>query len=126
MIIGLIALLISLYNTYILKSRKNVGNKVVNVVEENKSTIIEKVAEEKKEIPTTNFISPRFPMVFGQKGDKIKELQKVILKIDPNALPKYGVDGNLDNETTNALTSLIGKGFIKDESDWNKLIALIP
>ena len=123
MIIGLIALLISLFNSVALFKKKGTTKKETISID-NKSTIV--MEQEQKPTETSAKESSRFPMLFGHKGNKIIELQKVILQIDPNALPKYGADGNLDNETTNALSRLIGKGFIKDESDWNKLIGLIP
>lgn len=127
MIIGLIALLVSLFNSVAIfnKKKKTTTTKVVESIGTNPTTkISEKVVEQQEEQIVNTTQAPIFPMIFGQKGKKICDLQELILEIDPNALPKYGIDGNFDNETCNALTRFIGKGFIENEGDWNKLIEL--
>jgi hypothetical protein len=124
MIIGLIALLISFINSVaIFKKKKPTTNKVVESIGVNPTTTIEGNVVE--QLRTSFTETPRFPMIFGHRGEKIVELQKLIKKVDPNALPKYGCDGNFDNETCDALNRLIGQGFIKDESDLQKLKDLL-
>lgn len=60
--------------------------------------------------PTDPVVSPsstdNFPLKRGSKGARVIELQKYILKKDPKALPKFGVDGIFGKETEDALYRL--------------------
>jgi hypothetical protein len=44
-----------------------------------------------------------FPLKKGSRGNNVKRLQDALLKLNPNSLPKYGVDGDFGNETEAAL-----------------------
>lgn len=39
----------------------------------------------------------------GDKGEPVKQLQQMMLAIDPKCLPKYGADGDFGTETLNAV-----------------------
>mgnify|MGYP006271579515 CR=1 FL=1 len=87
-----------------------------------------KVDEQPKETPTpkeTPKESPRettqssvgFPIKKGSKGAKVKELQTLILRKDPKALPKYGVDGDFGSETEGALKRLFNKTSVENQAE---------
>lgn len=62
-----------------------------------------------------------FPLKKGSRGSKVKELQGYILKIDKNALPRFGADGNFGNETEGALQKLFGKQVISSQAELDEI-----
>ena len=50
-----------------------------------------------------------FPLKKGSKGNAVKSLQQLLLKIDSKILPKYGADGDFGSETEAALKAQTGK-----------------
>ncbi len=85
-----------------------------------------KPKEEKKD-DTTSTSQPIpiptsiYPIKKGSKGNKVKELQRLLLQIDPNSLPKYGADGDFGSETEAALNKILGKKSIDSADDYIKL-----
>jgi hypothetical protein len=69
--------------------------------------------------PTPNepskIVTQDFPIKKGSKGDKVKEIQKLLIGIDINALPKYGIDGDFGTETEVALFKYLKKKSIFSE-----------
>jgi len=51
----------------------------------------------------------KFPLKKGSYGNNVRRLQTALLKNNPSALPKYGVDGDFGNETEAALMMQTGK-----------------
>lgn len=62
-----------------------------------------------------------FPLKKGSRGAKVKELQGYILKIDKNALPRFGADGDFGNETEGALQMLFGKQVVNSQAELNEI-----
>jgi peptidoglycan hydrolase-like protein with peptidoglycan-binding domain len=60
----------------------------------------------------------------GSKGEKVKELQRALLSIDPAALPKYGVDGDFGSETEAAVQKYLGKKSVDSQEDLNKILSI--
>jgi hypothetical protein len=58
-----------------------------------------------------------FPLKKGSKGDKVVELQTAIFRINPNLLPKFGIDGDFGSETELAVSRMLGKKTIDSQSD---------
>jgi hypothetical protein len=58
-----------------------------------------------------------FPLKKGSFGEKVKELQRALLKYDSNALPNYGVDGDFGSETENALFRIKGIKTVNSQSE---------
>lgn len=50
-----------------------------------------------------------FPLKKGSYGNNVRRLQTALLKNNPSALPKYGVDGDFGNETEAELMMQTGK-----------------
>ena len=50
-----------------------------------------------------------FPLKKGSYGNNVRRLQTALKKINPSALPKYGVDGDFGSETEAALKNQTGK-----------------
>jgi hypothetical protein len=50
-----------------------------------------------------------FPLKKGSKGNNVRRLQTALKKINPSALPRYGVDGDFGNETEAELMIQTGK-----------------
>lgn len=50
-----------------------------------------------------------FPLKKGSYGNNVRRLQTALLKLNPSALPKYGVDGDFGTETETALINQTGK-----------------
>ena len=50
-----------------------------------------------------------FPLKKGSYGNNVRRLQTALKKINPAALPKYGVDGDFGSETEAALKNQTGK-----------------
>jgi hypothetical protein len=133
MIIGLIALLVSILNSFfIVKNNKEekiqekeLEEKIQDIKEEQKS-IEEKLVPTKLSFKGDDRKAEyNFPIIFGTKGLQIVKLQKLLLKYDSNILPKYGADGYFDNELANALSKLIGRGFVESQEDIDKIENLI-
>lgn len=67
-----------------------------------------------------------FPLKRGSKGAKVKELQLILLKADPNILPKYGADSDFGSETESALLKLFYKSTIKSQEELDSLLSKLP
>jgi len=76
----------------------------------------------KDETTVTGFT---FPIKFGQKGANVKKLQQLLMTYDKNSLPKFGADGDFGNETRNALSKIINKTQIDNQSDIDALVIKI-
>lgn len=69
-------------------------------------------------------ISNYFPLKKGSKGEKVRELQNILIGIDPNSLPKFGPDGDFGTETESALFKYLNKRSVDNEEDLATLNAL--
>ena len=47
---------------------------------------------------------------FGDKGPIVQAMQMLLLKIDPNCLPRFGADGDYGQETADAMSRLVSGG----------------
>jgi len=65
----------------------------------------------------TQITSQDFPIKKGSKGDKVKEIQQILVGIDANALPKYGIDGDFGSETESALFKYLNKKSVDKQDD---------
>jgi hypothetical protein len=65
----------------------------------------------------TQITSQDFPIKKGSKADKVKEIQQILVGIDANALPKYGVDGDFGSETEAALFKYLNKRSVDNQDD---------
>jgi len=65
----------------------------------------------------TQITSQDFPIKKGSKGDKVKEIQQILVGIDANALPRYGVDGDFGIETEAALFKYLNKKSVDKQDD---------
>lgn len=65
----------------------------------------------------TQITSQDFPIKKGSKGDKVREIQQILLGIDANALPKYGADGDFGSETESALFKYLNKKSVDKQDD---------
>jgi hypothetical protein len=65
----------------------------------------------------TQITAQDFPIKKGSKGDKVKEIQQILVGIDANALPKYGVDGDFGSETELALFKYLNKKSVDKQDD---------
>lgn len=63
----------------------------------------------------------KFPIRLTQKGDSVRKLQDLLLKVDSNLLPKHGVDGYFGTETESALYKVLGKKSVVSQSDIEKI-----
>lgn len=70
--------------------------------------------------PTTTPSKVDYPLRKGDRGNLVKELQTLLLKIDSKILPRYGADGDFGSETEKAVEKLLGKKFV-EKSDIDKL-----
>lgn len=61
------------------------------------------------------------PLKKGSKGNAVKSLQQLLLKIDSKILPKYGADGDFGSETEAAVLKYLGKKTVDGQADLNKL-----
>ena len=71
--------------------------------------------------PPVSTKNDNFPLKKGSRGERVKELQRILLKYNPNALPNYGVDGDFGSETENALFQKTGKKTIDSQSELDAL-----
>ena len=62
-----------------------------------------------------------FPIQKGNKGAKVKEIQRLLIAINPNALPKYGVDGDFGSETEAAVFKYLNKKSVDNQEDITNL-----
>lgn len=67
-------------------------------------------------VPTSSF-----PLKKGSKGNAVKSLQFLLLKIDSKSLPKYGADGDFGSETETAVLKYLGKKTVDGQADLDKL-----
>lgn len=74
----------------------------------------------------TSSSSSVFPLKRGSKGAKVKELQLILLKGDPNILPKYGADSDFGSETESALLKLFYRTSIKSQQELDSLLGKLP
>jgi len=65
----------------------------------------------------TQITAQDFPIKKGSKGDKVKEIQQILVGIDANALPKYGIDGDFGSETETALFKYLNKKSVDKQDD---------
>ena len=77
--------------------------------------------DDTKDDGTSTIPTSIYPIKKGSKGNKVKELQKLLLQIDPTSLPKYGADGDFGSETEAALDKILGKKSIDSADDLIKL-----
>jgi hypothetical protein len=73
--------------------------------------------KEKPKETTTTTSSVGFPIKKGSKGAKVKELQNLILRKDPKALPRFGADGDFGSETEGALKRLFSKTSVENQAE---------
>jgi len=80
------------------------------------------------EAPTPNeqskILLADFPIKKGSKGVKVREIQTLLIGIDSNSLPKYGIDGDFGSETEAALFKYLNKKSIDNQDDLINLTAL--
>jgi peptidoglycan hydrolase-like protein with peptidoglycan-binding domain len=80
------------------------------------------------EAPTPNepskILTQDFPIKKGSKGEKVREIQTLLVGIDTNALPKYGIDGDFGSETEAALFKYTKKKSVDNQDDLSNLIGL--
>lgn len=68
----------------------------------------------------SNNSSDFFPLRKGSKGENVKDLQELMLKINNKLLPRYGADGDFGSETEAAVVSLLNKKTV-EYSDYTAL-----
>lgn len=61
-----------------------------------------------------------FPLRFGSKGQEVMSLQQYLLSLDPNALPRFGADGDWGSETQAAVSRLLGVTSVTEQK-YNQL-----
>jgi len=80
------------------------------------------------EAPTPNepskILTQDFPIQKGSKGEKVREIQTLLVGIDANALPKYGIDGDFGSETEAALFKYLKKKSVDNQDDLTNLTGL--
>lgn len=69
-------------------------------------------------------VSNYFPLKKGSKGEKVRELQNILISINPSVLPKFGADGDFGLETEVALLKYLNKKSVDNEEDLATLNAL--
>lgn len=84
---------------------------------------IEETVDEITGIKTSTSV---FPLKRGSKGAKVKELQLILLKADPNILPKFGADSDFGSETESALLKLFYKTSIASQKELDGLLSKLP
>lgn len=62
-----------------------------------------------------------FPMSFGSRGEKVKQLQKALMTLFPGSLPRYGADGIWGSETEAALKNNKQPTVIR-KADFDRII----
>lgn len=62
-----------------------------------------------------------FPLKKGSKGDNVRMVQQLLLKIDKTLLPKFGADGDFGSETESAVQKVLNKKTVDGQNDLNKL-----
>lgn len=62
-----------------------------------------------------------FPLKKGSKGERVGQLQSLLLKIDKNLLPKFGADKDFGSETESAVVKVLGKNTIDSQLDLDRL-----
>lgn len=65
-----------------------------------------------------------FPIKKGSKGEKVRELQTILVGINSSSLPKYGVDGDFGSETESALFKYLNKKTVDSQDDMTTLRGL--
>jgi len=70
---------------------------------------------------STSTKSDSFPLKKGSKGDNVKMIQQLLLKIDRSILPKFGADGDFGSETESAVQKTLNKKTIDGQNDLNTL-----
>jgi len=66
----------------------------------------------------------KYPLKRGSRGKLVSSVQQWLLKIDKNALPKFGADGIYGAETEVAVEKYLGKKTVDSDSDIDKLILI--
>lgn len=62
-----------------------------------------------------------FPMSFGSRGEKVKQLQRALMTLFPGSLPRYGADGIWGSETETALKNNKQPTVIR-KADFDRII----
>jgi peptidoglycan hydrolase-like protein with peptidoglycan-binding domain len=62
-----------------------------------------------------------FPMSFGSRGEKVKQLQRALMTLFPGSLPRYGADGIWGSETEAALKNNKQPTVIR-KADFDRII----
>lgn len=65
-----------------------------------------------------------FPIKKGSKGVAVRDLQTILVGINSNALPKYGIDGDFGSETEAALFKYLNKKSVDSQDDLTTLRGL--
>ena len=65
-----------------------------------------------------------YPIKKGSKGAAVRQIQNILVQIDANALPKYGVDGDFGSETEAALFKYLKKMSVDSFIDIQALQAI--
>jgi hypothetical protein len=122
-----------------LKKKKDELDERISVQTQGGGVIVQEV-EQPRTTTTTQTTTPTTPVVsapkttapklsypirFGNKGEKVVELQKVLLSIDKKSLPKFGADGQFGGETSAALVKYLGKASVESQADVDKLLDLM-
>lgn len=101
-------IVIDVTNDSIVTVEGNSGNAVKKHTYKKTSTKIcgygypryEAVVEDKYDFPT---IPARGYFRIGDKSAEVKKMQKILLAVVPNCLPRYGADGEFGSETSHAV-----------------------
>lgn len=90
--------------------------------------LLAKSSNPSTEAPTPNepskILLSDFPIMKGSKGPKVREIQTLLVGIDPNALPKYGIDGDFGSETEAALFKYLKKKSVDNQDDLTNLTGI--
>lgn len=104
-------IVIEVTNDSIVTVEGNSGNAVKKHTYKKTSTKIcgygypryEAVVDDKYDFPT---IPKRGFFANGDKGIEVRKMQKILLAIVPNCLPRYGADGEIGQETLHAIAQV--------------------
>lgn len=111
----LIALPILVGGFIVYKKLSKKGDTTPDVKPNETPTPKETPKEKPKETTTTSSVG--FPIKKGSKGAKVRELQNLILRKDPKALPRFGADGDFGSETEGALKRLFSKTSVENQAE---------
>lgn len=72
-------------------------------------------------VSNTGVVNDGFPLKNGSRGSLVKNLQKALMILFPNSLPRFGADGIFGSETESALRSN-GQPIVVDKTAYDRLI----